>query len=490
MGSERQLNSSAPRNLGVGAESAGDETFARLTATFADRATENAYQDFIINNKAIRESRLCQLLVGVYFLYGILDILTIKENLSLILTVRWLVITPVVFLCASASFFPALKKRFAYAHTFGVFIFAISIVWMISILPPNNSPPYIIGVLMVFIFASCNIIMPFLAASAVFVITAVIYSAMLLMVNDFSSTQVISGFFFMTSSVIVAIATNYRQETRSRLIWFRERQRELDAQHIRSLMIEATAADQSKINFLSILSHELKTPLHQIIGFTEIVVSQDRELPNCDRSSFLQEIHIAATRLLGQIGKMLRYADAVAGKLAYNADFYPIAEVVETAVGEACLKAEAAQVELVAKDVKAATINLDHVTTAYAVGLIIDNAIKASPAGSSVRLVGELSRDGAYELKVIDAGCGMSPAQIKKALAPFSQSFEAKTRPTEGIGLGLTLAQKVLGDQQISLSIDSTEGVGTSVTLNFPSDLVQSRIPSPGPSPGQSSNAA
>jgi signal transduction histidine kinase len=452
-------------SLGTGDRFGAD--FDRLLARFKDRQIEADYQRHLIAEQLGRERLISYCLVAVYFFYGILDILTIgPERLPMVLTVRWAVLTPIALALVLLTHVERFKPYYPQIFTFGVFLFAASIVWMISILPADGAPPYIIGVLMVFIFASCSISMPFAAATAVFLATAFAYTATLLLHPKFSRIDAIAGPFFMFSAVIVAVVSNYTQEVRSRVIWRQTRQRARDADHIEQLMIEATAADQSKINFLSILSHELRTPLHQIIGFSEVLRKQAADSAGSDTAEFLDQIHGSAHALLARIGKMLRYADATAGKINYAPESYAAREIVEVVCGQFASRAAARHVRLDCAGVDPGSVFVDQSSVVYALGHLVENAIKASSGGQTVKVSGAAGETG-YRIEIRDDGQGMTADQIRLAFEPFSQTETPKTRSSEGVGLGLTLAKKIFADQGATLTIRSTPGVGTTVCVDF-----------------------
>lgn len=454
---------------GVGAgERPGMSEFSRLRGAFRDHALENAYRKHLETSALPHERRIWLVMSFAYFIYSVLDVLTIPAHLvPAILTVRCLVLTPIALSMLALTYVERMKPYIGAMFAFGVFLSGISIVWMISVMPAQGSPPYIIGVMIVFIFAASNVRMPFPAATGAFTLTALAYSFILLNDPKFTRTDIIAGHFFMVSSAGAAILTNLVQEIRLRMIWINNERRRSDAERIEELMIEATASDQSKINFLSILSHELRTPLHQIIGFSEVLRSSGDHADSAKASEYLGEIHSSAHRLLASIAKMLRYADATAGKISYNYDRYQVSEIVEFAMEQFASRAAQREISIEADAVADALITIDQASASYAIGCLIDNAINASPAHSRITIAGAPVAGGRYELKISDRGVGMTPDQIRRAFEPFQQTGEARTRASEGVGLGLTLARKILTDQGAELTLHSTPGAGVVARILF-----------------------
>lgn len=442
--------------------------YSPFRAAFRDRSLEKAYRRHLATSALPEARRIWLIMSFAYLGFGVLDLFTISgDALAAILTVRCLIFTPIALGLFLLSYVERTKFFAGYYFAFGVFLSGISIVWMISIMPPEGAPPYIIGVLIVFIFAASNVRMPFPAATAAFSLTTIAYALVLISNPKFTHTEIISGLFFMISGASAAMLTNFVQEIRLRMIWIQKERRRADAMRIEELMIEATASDQSKINFLSILSHELRTPLHQIIGFSEVLRAPGAAEEAAKRGEYLDEIHSSAHRLLSSIAKMLRYADATAGKISYALDDYPVTEIITLACEQFASRAAQREIAIDLGGVESGTLNIDQASTVYALGCLIDNAINASPARSRVTINGRNRNDGRYELTITDRGIGMTNDQIRLAFQPFSQTGHARTRAAEGVGLGLTLARKILTDQKAELSLESEPGKGVAARILF-----------------------
>lgn len=452
---------------GAAAAPVGFSEFSRYAATFRNRALEEAYQRHLATNDLPQQRRIWLLMTLVYFSYGFLDILTIGEPLVSVLIVRWLVVTPIALALYALSFVPRLKPFTGRMFALCVFLSAISIVWMISVLPESGAPPYIVGILIVFIFSSCNVQMPFVAASAVFTLTTIAYSFVLFGEQRFSRTDIISGHFFMISSAGVAIVTNYVQEIRLRMIWINGERRKSDARRIEQLMIEATAADSSKINFLSVLTHELRTPLHQVIGLSEVVRAQVEQRNSSDLSNMLDQVIASAQGLLKKLGQMLRYADATAGRLDFQYDFTPARELAEKLYDQFAEKAAGKVVRFEIDNVSPHDLYVDAHHTSYALANLVDNAINACERNGRVAISGSCATDGRYVLEIIDDGVGISESQRNAALGLFEQTEPANVRTREGVGLGLTLALKLLSAQNAELSLEPHPVKGTVARVTF-----------------------
>lgn len=441
--------------------------FDRLTATFRDRMTEKDYRGYLATSDLPQQRLIWLFMTGVYFLYGALDLFTIGDRLGDVLIMRWLIITPLALGLGALTFVERLKPFTGHLFAACVFLSAISVTWMISILPAQGSPPYIVGILIIFIFSSCNVQMPFLAASSAYLLTTVAYAVVILGNPDFTRTDIIAGLFFMISSAGAAIATNYVQEIRLRMIWITNVLRARDARRIEELMIEATAADSSKINFLSVLTHELRTPLHQVIGLSEVVRNQVEQRNFNEAPALLTQVIDSAQGQLKKIGQMLRYADATAGRLTFDYDNVPVRELIEPLHDQVAAKAAARQVSLHIGHTDNEKLRVDPHHASYALANLIDNAINACQPGGAVTISGRKAADDSYAVEISDTGSGISQSRLATLFSPFEQADKSYSRAGGGVGLGLTLAQRLLSPQGATITLNSIEGRGTTATVAF-----------------------
>lgn len=443
------------------------ERIRLASATFEDEALERTYRGHFVDAErhALRIMSLAA--VAIWYAFIFLDLTTITENLAAILVLRCLVVGPIMIVIACVIWSGRFKAYFDQLAATAMFVSAIGIVGMIGLMSGAGSPPYLIGVLTIFAYGSFFSRIRFSLAAAVYFSVTAAYVAMMTMSGKFTRIEVISGVAFMTCISAMAVLTHYFQEIRARQIWLRNRQRAQDAAYIEELLIEATAADQSKINFISMLSHELRTPLHQIIGFSEIIRCGSAQEPGEDSGRFADDIKSSAHDLLAQIAKMMRFADTTAGRIAYDPERIDVVELLDAALTPYRAAAAAKSVVIDAADVSPARVLVDHHHTCYAVGQIIDNAVKASNRSGRVVVSGLIVED-AYELEIRDFGKGMSEKEIVAAFEPFTQNEQVRTRTFNGLGLGLTLARKIFTDQKIGLKLAAATGGGLRATIRLP----------------------
>ena len=433
-----------------------------ITATFADKNTEERFVHHLIDEGFGREKLMQALGTFVFVAYGILDTLVVGNLSTEFLIVRFFVAGPIAFGIICLSWIKTLKRHFGLATSLALLIYALAIVYMIYRLPGPGAPPYIIGVLVVLIFTSCLMRINFVYAGPTYSLIALLYCSVLLIKRDSTYEEIVSGYFFMISVTCVAIATIYLQERRARETWISGEFRAQDDAVIRQLLLEATAADRSKTNFLSIVTHELRTPLHQIIGFSEVVRNQ----PGLDEApNYLDQIINSANELLKKLGKMLRYADATAGKLKIELEECSAFDIIDQVKEEGRKIAASRSITIDAGEVSDAVLRADPHHAAYAIYNIVENAVTASRPGSTVKISGGAISDIEYAIHIRDSGDGMSAEQIDRAFKPFAQTEAGLTRYREGLGLGLPIANRLLAEQDARLSIETKIGIGTDVEI-------------------------
>lgn len=435
-----------------------------LRAAFSDKVTEKRFIQHLTEEGFGREKLMQALGQFVFVAYGILDVLVAGDLSKEFLIVRYLLVAPLTIGLICLSWLKPFRRHFSLATSFALLMDALAIVYMIYRMDGPEAPPYIVGIIVVLIFTSCLMRINFVYAAPSYIMVALSYCFAMISKADAGYEQVVSGYFFLISVTIVAISTIYLQERRARETWISGEFRARDNEMIRHLLLEATAADRSKTNLLSIVTHELRTPLHQIIGFGEVVKNH----PNLEESpKYLDQIILAANELLLKLGKMLRYADAAAGKLKVEMEMCSAVEIAERVKEEGRKAASARSIAIDISEVEESELWVDPHHASYAIQNIVENAVIASRPGSKIRLVGRRLPDGEYSLHIIDAGEGMTAAQLDAAFRPFAQAEAGLARYREGLGLGLPIANRLLTEQHARLSISSQVGTGTDVEIIF-----------------------
>ncbi len=230
---------------------------------------------------------------------------------------------------------------------------------------------------------------------------------------------------------------------------------------------EAEAASRAKSEFLAAVSHELRTPLNAIIGFSEVMSAESfGPLGTPKYKDYAGDILDSGQHLLGLINNILNLSKAEAGSLTLSPEPLDIADIIQVSARIACprnmdttlaieIEPEIGEVMADSQKLKQILINL------------ISNAVKFTPASGSIRVVARRMESG-FEIAVSDTGIGMRPEEIPHALTAFRQIDSSLGRKYDGTGLGLPLAKRFTELHGGTLSIESSLGEGTTVTIYFP----------------------
>jgi two-component system, cell cycle sensor histidine kinase PleC len=259
--------------------------------------------------------------------------------------------------------------------------------------------------------------------------------------------------------VTVAIDITQRKRAEKRLVRAKE---------------EAATASQAKSEFLARMSHDMRTPLNAIIGFSEIVAGEMfGTVGNEQYRQYAQDIHDSGVLLLNLINDVLDLSKIEAGKFEIAEESVDIAAIIAAAARPAGFQAKAANVRLtvdVASDLP--MLFCDWRAVRQILDNLLSNAIKFTPAGGEVALTAAIDDNGRMVMVVADSGVGIAPKDIDRVLEPFEQVDGAISSPHEGTGLGLHLGRRLTELHGGTLDIASAIGVGTTVTVCFPRDRV------------------
>jgi len=229
-------------------------------------------------------------------------------------------------------------------------------------------------------------------------------------------------------------------------------------------------ANQAKADFTTRMSHELRTPLNSIIGFSEVLLS--KKMSPADRATheeFLGYIHISAEHLLHLIDSILDLSRIEAGKLTLEPrefDFRVLLEDVKVIV-----------LPMLTAKKQALTIEIgDGVNTIFAdeskmrqIFLnLLSNAHKFTPRQGKIKIVCQLEKPHLLQCLVIDNGIGISRQDQQKVFEEFGQAKENPTDNARGVGLGLSIAKRLVELHGGSIWVVSEPGGGSTFTFTIP----------------------
>jgi len=247
---------------------------------------------------------------------------------------------------------------------------------------------------------------------------------------------------------------------------------------LEAALVLADAASKSKTKFLSTMSHELRSPLNVIIGSSESLKRDNIDLRGEAYRESVERILGSGVHLMRLVNSILDISEFDAGQLRLNDEFLDVVKCIESSVGMIEREAHKAGVHLsVAVEPGLPNLCGDPKRIHQILINLISNGIRFSQPGGEVR-VSAFRRDDGLSLAVADKGIGMAANDIPKALERFGQLDADPNHQHEGAGLGLPLAQHLMELHGGRLRIASEPGVGTTVTVTFPTRrIVRERTP-------------
>lgn len=237
-----------------------------------------------------------------------------------------------------------------------------------------------------------------------------------------------------------------------------------------SARIETELASKVKSEFIANMSHELKTPLNTVIGFSKLLTQhQERRLPDKEIVEYATLINDAAGHLLSVINDILDISKLQSGKYAIDSREINIEGVLTEAIETFRRQSDAARIDFdtaITPDLP--LIRGDSAKLKQIFSNIFSNAIKFTPPDGTVAIKALRTAEQGVIVVIRDSGVGMSPEDIEVAMTPFGQVDGGRSRWREGAGLGLPIAKALVELHGGTLYIASQQNEGTEVVITFP----------------------
>jgi signal transduction histidine kinase len=225
-------------------------------------------------------------------------------------------------------------------------------------------------------------------------------------------------------------------------------------------------AYQLQSDFLSMVSHELRSPLHSIVGYTELVLEDEAGLAEQSRKN-MSNIAIGARRLLSLINDILDFSRLKAGRMEALVQPVDLRPLLESVRDDAGVISRGRPIDIVIDaPVDPVVLKSDEAKLRQILTNLVTNAVKFTDEG--VVTLKAASVDGGLEFRVIDTGIGIPADQLGVIFEPFRQAKGAGKQGGGGTGLGLAIVArltKLLGGR---ISVESKVGQGTMFTVFFP----------------------
>lgn len=232
--------------------------------------------------------------------------------------------------------------------------------------------------------------------------------------------------------------------------------------------LKTREASETLKKFLAMFSHELRSPLNSIIGFSDILASQLEELPQSSVEEFMKNINASGKHLQLIINDILDLSKIESGTLDLHIASYPVSYFEESIRRVLSASIQERQINLeFAFSPEFDEIVVDQTRFKQILINLVSNAIKFSDPGGTVRISSR--REGNdIQFEVLDHGIGIKAADVTHLFKPFKQAADGKGMNRNGIGLGLVITKKLIELHGGTIWIDSAWGEGSTVSFRIP----------------------
>ena len=235
----------------------------------------------------------------------------------------------------------------------------------------------------------------------------------------------------------------------------------------------AETANQAKSTFLSNMSHDIRTPMNAIIGFTTLAVSNIADQKRV--RDYLGKILSSSNHLLSLINDILDMSRIESGKIHLEETEVSLSDVLHDLKTIISGQIHAKQLELYmdAMDVTNEDVYCDKTRLNQVLLNLLSNAVKFTPAGGtvSVRLKqypGAVKGSALYEIRVKDTGIGMSQEFVQKIFSPFERERTSTVSRTQGTGLGMAITKNIVDMMGGTIEVQTEQGKGTEFIVCLP----------------------
>lgn len=231
---------------------------------------------------------------------------------------------------------------------------------------------------------------------------------------------------------------------------------------------ELKSLDRMKDDFLSNVSHEFKTPLTSIQGYSQLISDGTLGEVNEQQQKAVETVLRNSERLRRLVDSLLYLSRAQSGKLNYSFEKFSIKDILEHSVQDLALQAASKNIELVTdipSDLPQLVLDRDKMMDVFV--NLIDNAVKFTHDGGKVTVSAHVS-EGSMYMDVEDTGIGIPEDKIPMLFQRFYQVDSSVKRRYGGTGLGLYICKKIVEDHKGDIYVSSEEGKGTTVHVRLP----------------------
>ncbi|MFO0882042.1 MAG: ATP-binding protein [Candidatus Saccharimonadales bacterium] len=231
--------------------------------------------------------------------------------------------------------------------------------------------------------------------------------------------------------------------------------------------------DEAKDEFISMASHQLRTPLTSVKGYISMMLEGDAGEINEQQKNFLDQAFLSSQRMVYLIADLLNVSRLKTGKFIIEPKPTYLPDVVESEIAQLHETAKSRDLKLIFdKPDSFPTLNLDETKIRQVIMNFADNAIYYTPKGGKIT-IGLKATDDSIEYTVRDTGIGVPKSEQHHLFTKFYRAGNAKKARPDGTGLGLFMAKKVVVAQGGAIIFKTEEGKGSTFGFSFPRNKLE-----------------
>ena len=284
---------------------------------------------------------------------------------------------------------------------------------------------------------------------------------------------VVGTIILIISVIIVLLLVNAIRRTRKQV-----EEKEKAREALSDALMAAENANRAKTAFLNNMSHDIRTPMNAIVGFTRLA---DENIDNKEQvQDYLGKISVSSQHLLSLINNVLDMSRIESGKVNLEETDVHLPDMIQElrTIIQSNITSKKLQLLIDTQNVKHEDIITDKLRLNQVLLNILSNAIKFTPEGGTISfLVGEKpsSDDIAdFEFRIKDNGIGMSEEFQKTIFETFTREKTSTVSGIQGTGLGMAIAKNIVDMMGGTISVDSTEGKGSEFIVELPCKISSS----------------
>jgi PAS domain S-box-containing protein len=236
---------------------------------------------------------------------------------------------------------------------------------------------------------------------------------------------------------------------------------------LREKNLQLEKADKAKDLFLASMSHELRSPLHTIIGFADLLEEELKGPLNEDQQRYIRHILRDSNHLLALINDILDLSKIEAGGLQLRWEIFDARGAIEEVLSSVRPQVDAKSIRLETRIGEDLALHADHLRFKQVLYNLLSNAVKFTPDGGKIGIAAT-RRGGFIEIPVSDTGVGIPREEHQTVFDKFHQVGSTTKGVREGTGLGLPITRALVEHHGGRIWLESEPGKGSCFTVTFP----------------------